>query len=74
MKLVKCQEAYIDQVFLRFGMQESKPVKTLVDTSSKLVKATEEDGIDKTMYSGLFAVHLHWDTAGHPLVMLQSTP
>ena len=37
------QSAYIESLLKKFGMDEAKPVATPVDTSTKLVKATDDD-------------------------------
>ena len=43
--------AYTKNLLQKFGMESAKPVKTPVDTSTKLVKATEsEDSIDQQLY------------------------
>ena len=43
--------AYTKNLLQKFGMESAKPVKTPVDTSTKLVKATEsEESIDQQLY------------------------
>ena len=45
------QPAYTQNLLQKFGMESAKPVKTPVDTSTKLVKATEvEECIDQKLY------------------------
>ena len=45
------QPAYTEALFKKFGMENAKPVKTPVDISTHLVKASEgEDCIDQQLY------------------------
>ena len=45
------QPSYTHNLLQKFGMENAKPVKTPVDTSIKLVKASEvEDSLDQRLY------------------------
>ena len=45
------QPAYTHNLLQKFGMENAKPVKTPVDTSTKLVKVSEvEDSLDQRLY------------------------
>ena len=51
----------------RFGMQDSKPVCTPVDTSSKLIKTTVEDEcVDQTIYQSAVGSLLYVSTGTRP--------
>jgi hypothetical protein len=48
-----CQSKYIEEVLKRFNMEECKPIGTLLDVNSKLLKLTDEEfqGIEEEMQS-----------------------
>ena len=61
------QSAYICQVLERFGMQDAKSVGTPVDTSTKLVKAVEDDVMfDKGVYQSAVGCLLYLSTGTRP--------
>ena len=61
------QPAYVRKVLERFGMQDAKSVATPVDTSSKLVKATEDDVlVDQSIYQSAVGSLLYLSTSTRP--------
>ena len=58
------QQAYVDSVLLRFGLQDSKPVSTPVDTSSKTTDTDECVG--KTTYQSALGSLLYVSTGTRP--------
>lgn len=61
------QPAYVRKVLERFGMQDAKSVATPVDTSSKLVKTTEDDVlVDRSIYQSAVGSLLYLSTSTRP--------
>jgi len=61
------QSVYVGKVLERFGMQEAKSVATPVDTSTKLVKATEDDEVfDRAVYQSAVGSLLYLSTSTRP--------
>ena len=61
------QPAYVGKVLERFGMQDAKSVVTPVDTSTKLVKAVEDDGlVDRSLYQSAVGSLLYLSTSTRP--------
>ena len=61
------QQAYTKKLLRRFGMEDAKPVATPVDTSNKLVKATEsEECIDQHNYQSAVGSLLYLAVATRP--------
>ena len=58
------QSAYVGKVLERFGMEKAKSVVTPVDTSTKLVKAVEDDEMfDRAVYQSAVGSLLYLSTA-----------
>ena len=58
------QPAYTHNLLQKFGMEKAKPVKTPVDTSTKLVKASEvEDSLDQSLYQSAVGSLLYLSVA-----------
>ena len=65
------QPAYTHNLLQKFGMENAKPVKTPVDTSTKLVKASEvEDSIDQRLYQSAVGSLLYLSVATRPDITL----
>ena len=61
------QPAYSRNLLQKFGMESAKPVKTPVDTSTKLVKATGgEDSIDQQLYQSAVGSLLYLSVGTRP--------
>ena len=61
------QPAYVGRVLERFGMQDAKSVATPVDTSTKLVKAVEDDVlVDQSLYQSAVGSLLYLSTSTRP--------
>jgi hypothetical protein len=61
------QSAYVGKVLERFGMQEAKSIATPVDTSAKLVRATEDDeAFDRAVYQSAVGSLLYLSTGTRP--------
>jgi len=61
------QPAYTQNLLQKFGMESVKHVKTPVDTSSKLVKATEvEDSVDQKLYQSAVGGLLYLSVGTRP--------
>ena len=65
--MVCIQPAYTHNLLQKFGMGNAKPVKTPVDTSTKLVKASEvEDSLDQRLYQSAVGSLLYLSVATRP--------
>ena len=61
------QPVYAANILQKFGMEHVKPVNTPVDSSMKLVKATEEDEcVDQKLYQSAVGSLLYLSTATRP--------
>ena len=61
------QPAYTESLLQKFGMEKAKPVSTPVDTSVKLVKATEdEDCVDHSLYQSAVGSLLYLSVGTRP--------
>ena len=61
------QQSYTENVLRRFGMENSKPIRTPVDTSTKLVKAKDEDTcVDQQLYQSAVGSLLYLSIATRP--------
>lgn len=61
------QPAYTQNILQKFGMENAKPVKTPVDTSTKLVKATEvEESVDQRLYQSAVGSLLYLSVGTRP--------
>ena len=61
------QQSYTEDVLRRFGMENSKPIRTPVDTSTKLVKAKDEDiCVDQQLYQSAVGSLLYLSIATRP--------
>ncbi|GJS58990.1 copia protein [Tanacetum coccineum] len=48
------QSKYINEMLKKFGLEDSKPTKTLMLTEIKLTKNDEDDSVNSTDYRGLY--------------------
>ena len=61
------QPTYVREVLKKFGMDDSKPVATLVESGSKLVKATDDDElVDTKFYQSAVGSLLYLSTKTRP--------
>ena len=61
------QPAYTTTVLQKFGMEHAKPVNTPVDSSTKLMKATDEDEcVDQKLYTSAVGSLLYLSSATRP--------
>jgi len=61
------QPAYTESVLQKFGMENSKPVRTPVDTGTKLVKATDdEECVDQKLYQSAVGSLLYLSVGTRP--------
>ncbi|PIK49151.1 putative Gag-pol polyprotein [Apostichopus japonicus] len=61
------QPVYTEKVLQKYGMENSKPVSTPVEVSSKLVKATEESElVDQGLYQSIVGSLLYLSTMTRP--------
>ena len=61
------QSAYTESLLKKFGMDEAKPVATPVDTSTKLVKATDDDmSFDQHQYQSAVGSLMYLSVATRP--------
>nr|GEU72031.1 retrotransposon protein [Tanacetum cinerariifolium]GEW24846.1 retrotransposon protein [Tanacetum cinerariifolium] len=47
------EEEAIEEMLKKFGLEDSKPMKTLISTETKLTRDEEGDSIDNTKYRGM---------------------
>nr|GEY45478.1 retrovirus-related Pol polyprotein from transposon TNT 1-94 [Tanacetum cinerariifolium] len=57
------QSKYIKEMLKKFGLEDSKPTKTLMSTEIKLTKDDEADSVDSSKYQGMIGSLLYL-TAG----------
>ena len=61
------QPGHTEKLLKRFGMDQAKPIATPVDSSSKLVKAMEEDEpFDQQQYQSAVGILLYLSVATRP--------
>ena len=60
------QPAYMQNLLERFGMQESNPVATPVNVSTKLTKATDENPIDQQKYQSAIGSLMYLSVSTRP--------
>lgn len=61
------QQSYTESILTRFGMQDAKPIRSPVDTSTKLVKGGDEDTcVDQQLYQSAVGSLLYLSTATRP--------
>ena len=61
------QQSYTEKILKRYGMQDCKTIRTLVDTSTKLVKAKDEDTfVDQAQYQSAVGSLLYLSAATRP--------
>ena len=61
------QQAYVESVLQKFGMEMANPVATPVDTSTKLMKSTdEEESFDQHQYQSAIGSLLYLSIATRP--------
>ena len=52
----------------KFGLKDSKPIKTPMSSETKLIKDEESESVDNTKYRGMIGSLLHL-TASRPDIM-----
>ena len=62
------QSKYIRDMLRKFGLEDSKPIKTPMSTETKLVKYEESESVDNTKYRGMIGSLLYL-TASRPDIM-----
>ena len=62
------QSKYIRDMLGKFGLEDSKPIKTPMSTETKLVKDEESESVDNTKYRGMIGSLLYL-TASRPDIM-----
>nr|GEX84984.1 retrovirus-related Pol polyprotein from transposon TNT 1-94 [Tanacetum cinerariifolium] len=62
------QSKYIKEMLMKFGLEESKPMKTLMSSDTKLTKDEECELVDSTKYRGMIG-SLLYQTASRPNIM-----
>ena len=65
------QQSYTENILKRFGMEDSKTIRTPVDTSTKLVKAGDTDTcVDQQLYQSAVGSLLYLSIATRPDILL----
>ncbi|GJR08564.1 retrovirus-related pol polyprotein from transposon TNT 1-94 [Tanacetum coccineum] len=62
------QSKYIKEMFKKFGLEDSKPMKIPMSSDTKLTKDEECESIDSTKYQGMIGILLYL-TASRPDIM-----
>ncbi|GJU63556.1 retrovirus-related pol polyprotein from transposon TNT 1-94 [Tanacetum coccineum] len=62
------QSKYIKEMLKKFGLEESKPMKTPMSSDTKLTKDEECESVDSTKYRGMIGILLYL-TASRPNIM-----
>ncbi|GJW32267.1 retrovirus-related pol polyprotein from transposon TNT 1-94 [Tanacetum coccineum] len=62
------QSKYIKEMLKKFGLEDSKPIKTPMSTETKLTRDEEGESIDNTKYRGMIGSLLYL-TASRPDIM-----
>ncbi|GJZ85361.1 retrovirus-related pol polyprotein from transposon TNT 1-94 [Tanacetum coccineum] len=62
------QSKYIKEMLKKFGLEDSKPTKTLMSTEIKLTKVDDADFVDSSKYQGMIGSLLYL-TASRPDIM-----
>ncbi|GJX56048.1 retrovirus-related pol polyprotein from transposon TNT 1-94 [Tanacetum coccineum] len=57
------QSKYIKEILKKFGLEDSKPMKTPISTDSKLTKDVEGESVDNTKYRGMIGSLLYLMTS-----------
>ncbi|GJX87842.1 retrovirus-related pol polyprotein from transposon TNT 1-94 [Tanacetum coccineum] len=55
------QSKYIKEMLKKFGLEDSKPIKTPMSTETKLTRDEEGESVDNTKYRGMIAAERTWD-------------
>ncbi|GJZ41203.1 retrovirus-related pol polyprotein from transposon TNT 1-94, partial [Tanacetum coccineum] len=50
------QSKYIKEMLKKFGLEDSKPIKTLMSTETKLTRDEEGESVDNTKYRGMIGL------------------
>ncbi|GKB30071.1 hypothetical protein Tco_0869472 [Tanacetum coccineum] len=59
------QSKYIKEMLKKFGLEDSKPMKTPMSSDTKLTKDEECLLVDSTKYRGMIGLVLHQMTSDH---------
>ncbi|GJU29755.1 RNA-directed DNA polymerase, eukaryota [Tanacetum coccineum] len=62
------QSKYIKEMLKKFGLEDSKPIKTPMSTETKLTRDEESESVDNTKYRGMIGSLLYL-TASRPDIM-----
>ncbi|GJU02582.1 hypothetical protein Tco_1112920 [Tanacetum coccineum] len=57
------QSKYIKEMLKKFGLEDSKPMKTPISTETKLTKDVEGESVDNTKYRGMIGSLLYLTTS-----------
>nr|GEV02648.1 retrovirus-related Pol polyprotein from transposon TNT 1-94 [Tanacetum cinerariifolium] len=57
------QSKYIKEMLKKFGLEDSKPMKTPISMETKLMKDVEDESIDNTKYRGMIGSLLYLTTS-----------
>ncbi|GJS76184.1 retrovirus-related pol polyprotein from transposon TNT 1-94 [Tanacetum coccineum] len=57
------QSKYIKEMLKKFGLEDSKPMKTLMSSNTKLMKDEECESVDSTKYRGMIGSLLYLTTS-----------
>ncbi|GJV80548.1 retrovirus-related pol polyprotein from transposon TNT 1-94 [Tanacetum coccineum] len=57
------QSKYIKEMLKKFGLEDSKPIKTPMSSDSKLTKDEESESVDSTKYRGMIGSLLYLTTS-----------
>lgn len=67
------QSKYIKDMLKKFGLEDSKPIKTPMSSETKLTKDKESESVDNTKYRGLIG-SLLYPTASRSDIMFSVYP
>nr|GEV77462.1 retrovirus-related Pol polyprotein from transposon TNT 1-94 [Tanacetum cinerariifolium] len=62
------QFKYIKEMLKKFGLEDSKPMKTLMSSNTKLTKDEEYESVDSTKYRGMIGSLLYLTTSRHNIM------
>ncbi|GJR15688.1 retrovirus-related pol polyprotein from transposon TNT 1-94 [Tanacetum coccineum] len=62
------QSKYIKEMLKKFGLKDSKPMKTLMSSDTKLTKDEECESVDSTKYRGMICSLLHLTGSRHDIM------
>ncbi|GJR04229.1 hypothetical protein Tco_0527213 [Tanacetum coccineum] len=66
------QSKYIKEMLKKFGLEDSKPIKTPMSSKTKLTRDEDEESVDDTKYHGMIGSLLYLK-ASRPNIMFSGT-